>query len=475
MRCKLFLAALLLTVFPVSGGLALTQNTPEIDFGGALYRAVFFPQNQPVSLQVKGLPPEVAARITRFNERNKAFRSHLGTPGGSLAGPELWQLQKSRQVERAIVALLEAQDLEQLASDYAKKAVIYYEWEGRAENPLQEASFAENFLRRQPQTPLKPYLFLFLAQRYRCAAEILSREKKTAPENEVWQKYRHYLTLARQEPDPLIGLIAADLDRQPYLYLKVEKSQTASGPECSEKAIPEPIADPRRWSLHCFALSYGPEAGKPEALEEFHRDIDHDGTPELFIGSAAARGNAGGTYYVFKPEGKNFRYLGSLFLHPRAFAVLPLTAAGRPQMMRYLRLGAETGRLETMVYQGGAFECVKSETINPAGQDRSRYQQLFKEQSPSPQTQPGYPQIAVDEALKLAEDYLKAKQIDTSGRYVSAINLKYDDGSRPYPDGSRHRGLYWYINWAWASPRLGGELSLRIFMDKQIVLERHGP
>jgi len=345
---KGLLAALLLTVFPVQGGLAQTQPPCAIDFGGALYRAVFFHQSQPVSLPVPGLPPEVAARITRFNEKNQAFRSRLATPEGSQAGPELWQLEKRRQVERAIAVMLEAKDLQQLAADYAQKAVIYYEWEGRAENPLREAGFAEDYLRRQPHTPLKPYLYLFLAQRYRCAAEILSREYRTGPQKEARQKYLDYLKLAGQEPDPLIGLIAADLNAQPYLYFQAQPLPTAPRPEGSDHAI-------------------------------------------------------------------------------------------------------------------------------PAGQNRNRYQQLIKEQAPPTQTQAGYPPIAVGEALKVAEDYLQANRIETAGRYISAINLKYDDGSRPYPDGSRHRGLFWYLNWSWAAPRLGGELSMRIFMDRQIVLERHGP
>lgn len=131
--------------------------------------------------------------------------------------------------------------------------------------------------------------------------------------------------------------------------------------------------------------------------------------------------------------------------------------------------------LLTAFSMAGGSGWVKSETIHPAGKDRGRHQQLLQEQPPSNPAQPGYPRIAVGQALKLAEDYLQAQGIDNSGRYISAISLKYDDGTRPYPDGSRRRGLYWYINWAWAAPRLGGELSLRIFMDKKIVLERHGP
>lgn len=88
---------------------------------------------------------------------------------------------------------------------------------------------------------------------------------------------------------------------------------------------------------------------------------------------------------------------------------------------------------------------------------------------------PAYPELPIDQALKLAEQYLQEKHLDNSGRYIHAIHLEYDDGSRQYPDGSRRKGFYWYVHWAWAAPRLGGELSLRIFMDKTIILEKHGP
>jgi hypothetical protein len=324
MTFPLLIYAVFLTIFLFIGQQGFAQSLVASGFGGALYHAVFFPHNQPVSINTGGLPPEAAERIGRFNQRNKAFHSRLAAPGDLAPGPRLWQLQKRRQLERGIVALVEVQGVERLAADYAEEAVIYYEWEAISEKPLQEAGFAEDYLQKKPETPIRPYLYLFLAQRYRCAAEILAREKAKNQEKNAREKYQHYLKLSRTQPDPLIGLIAADLESQPYLYLRAES--------------------PRR-----------------------------------------------------------------------------------------------------------------------------------SHQLPSSPATPAHPELSIESALKLAENYLKEKQIDTSGRYINSVHLEYDDGSRQYPNGVRRRGYYWYIHWAWATPRLGGELSVRVFMNKEIILERHGP
>jgi hypothetical protein len=75
----------------------------------------------------------------------------------------------------------------------------------------------------------------------------------------------------------------------------------------------------------------------------------------------------------------------------------------------------------------------------------------------------------------LAEKTLADKKLDVTGQFIHSIHLEYEDGKRLYPDGKNRRGFYWYVHWRWAKPQMGGELSMRIFMNGEILIERHGP
>jgi len=70
---------------------------------------------------------------------------------------------------------------------------------------------------------LKPYLLLFLVHRYRIVYECLDHEKNYRKQVEISEKYHQYLKAAKNEEDPLVGLIADDIDKQNYLYIKTGK------------------------------------------------------------------------------------------------------------------------------------------------------------------------------------------------------------------------------------------------------------
>jgi hypothetical protein len=85
------------------------------------------------------------------------------------------------------------------------------------------------------------------------------------------------------------------------------------------------------------------------------------------------------------------------------------------------------------------------------------------------------PAISLAGAIEMAQTYVARAGVDLGDQFVHAVRLEYEDGTRIYPDGKRRRGQYWYVHWRWARPRLGGEISVRVFMDGEILLERHGP
>ncbi len=77
------------------------------------------------------------------------------------------------------------------------------------------------------------------------------------------------------------------------------------------------------------------------------------------------------------------------------------------------------------------------------------------------------PDISISEALSIAERYIKENRIDVSEQYINNVRLLYDDGTK--------KGIHWHIQWAWSLPRLGGEFSLKIYMDGTIIPRVCGP
>ncbi len=189
-------------------------------FAGKLYKSLF--HDAPVAnIKTANLPEDLKRRLEEYKNRSLGFHSQLGAYR-ALPGAKVPVCDPGRVVEKGIVSLINSRGIEKAAADYARSAKLYYEWEGFADSPLDEARYAEEYIGRNPATVIKPYLILFLAHRYRCAYECLEFEKKFDEQKAVSEEYQHYLREAREYPDRLVGQIAEDLDAEPYLYLKTK-------------------------------------------------------------------------------------------------------------------------------------------------------------------------------------------------------------------------------------------------------------
>jgi hypothetical protein len=191
--------------------------TPGVDLKGKLYRSVFF--SGPGGLtagDVVSLPPQVRVRLQRYLSRRAAFKS--GFTGAADSFESAAGDAKRRVVERAIVALDDDSGIEKAAADYVQRATILHEWETDASAPLEEAAYAEDFLKQNTSSPLAPYLYVFIAARQRAAFELLVAGKDQERMKAAARKYRTFMQRARTAADPIFGLLADDLDRQPYVY-----------------------------------------------------------------------------------------------------------------------------------------------------------------------------------------------------------------------------------------------------------------
>jgi hypothetical protein len=190
----------------------------------SIYKTLFFKTTDdysPEHIKTSQFPKLIQDRIKTYKDRWKRFRSKLRAP---ISPPEsVMGFPRFVSIEKGIVSLINAKGIEDIAANYAKNARLYLEWEGSSSGPLDEAKFAEDYLKQNARSPLKPYLLLFLVHRYRVAYECLDYEKNYRKQAEATLKYHQYLKEARNESDPLVGLIADDVDKQTYLYIKTEK------------------------------------------------------------------------------------------------------------------------------------------------------------------------------------------------------------------------------------------------------------
>jgi hypothetical protein len=317
-----------------TGSLALAgAPDPAAPFRGDLARAVFFGDRAITRVKASALAEPLRGRFTSFCDRFARFRSSLSDAGLPREGPERAVREKRRHVERAIVALIPRDGIEALAADYARHATIHYEWEGMSDGPLAEAEFAETHLHEQPESPIRPYLGLFILHRLRYAEAFLASERRLEASAAAAARSSRYRSAALADPDPLIRALATDLD-----LLSVQGAV-------------------RR--------------------------------PDQGVGAAGGSG------------------------------------APRPAAARQV----------------------------PADP----------------------PAIPIGRAVELAERHAREQGLDLAGQFVHAARLEYDDATRIHPDGKRRRGQYWYVHWRWAMPRMGGETSVRVYLDGEILLERHGP
>lgn len=209
----LFLLFLIPALTPTG---ASAEEAPAFDFHGLLYKSLFYPhipEYVPSSLPLENFPAGMKERIREYVRRSLNFHSRLRA-SRLPEGPELWLAQKRASLEQGIVSLISAKNIEQLAADYAAKARLFYEWEGLSDPPLDEARFAQEYLKKHPQTPLRPYLLLFILHRASQALETMKRDNEAALV-ETQKLIETSRSGALACSDPLVGWMARDLEQNP--------------------------------------------------------------------------------------------------------------------------------------------------------------------------------------------------------------------------------------------------------------------
>ena len=134
--------------------------------------------------------------------------------------------------------------LQREAAAYARNATLAYEWEGYPDGPLSEAKFANDYLAAHEHTVLRPYLELFLLDRYRAAFEAAVYEIPlagaeghkgfdgptavaqraagyAAAQRLAAAKYREVWTRLATTTDPVVRAIADEIDGVAFIYLNV--------------------------------------------------------------------------------------------------------------------------------------------------------------------------------------------------------------------------------------------------------------
>jgi hypothetical protein len=192
---------------------------PEIDLKGKLYRAVFVPGPDVLSSgDISQVPEPLRGRLSRFLVRRASFSSTYEHAPVDVR--EVARDAKRRALERAIFSLTDGERIAPGALAFVKDAPIEDEWKGQPEGPLAESAYAEQLLQKEPSTPLAPFLCLFIAQRQRAAGEAAEANKNDAVAKAAAAKAREFLQKARSGPDPIYGLVADDLERLPFVYLR---------------------------------------------------------------------------------------------------------------------------------------------------------------------------------------------------------------------------------------------------------------
>jgi hypothetical protein len=190
------------------------------DLQGKFYRSVFSSGVGALSAEdLKTVSEPLRGRLEKYLARRAAFKSNYKSEADSFEKVRVDA--KRRLLEQAIVSLLDVPGIEQRAAEYVAAAPIHYEWKGLQDGPLEEAAHAEAVLAKDPASPLAPWFAAFIAQRQRVAFETFVVQKNGEGMKAAAKKYRTFLERARSAEDPIFPALIADMERQPYLYLKI--------------------------------------------------------------------------------------------------------------------------------------------------------------------------------------------------------------------------------------------------------------
>jgi hypothetical protein len=206
------------------GSLCLAQDrsrnaqSPPV-FNGRLYRSVAeWDTTSPFSSDDRArVPASLRSRFEAFVRCRARFRTGLPRPTSFFATAAL---NRQQTLERALACLFEAPGIAAAATEYTQRARILYEWEGLASSPIEEAQYAEEYIAGNPDSPFVPYLYLFVAERWRYAFEYFVQSGNKPGIAASAEKYRDFIARARGA-DAFVRLVADDSDGMPFLAVNV--------------------------------------------------------------------------------------------------------------------------------------------------------------------------------------------------------------------------------------------------------------
>jgi hypothetical protein len=199
MRRRLLLAVLL----GCTTVAATPADGPAPPLGGRFAGSVLLSE---APLSATDLSPDLSSadrlRLLAYLDRRAAFRSRIATVAGDVA------LHGRRvRLEQEMVSVIEQPGIERLASAIAASAALSAD---PLKGPEDEVAWAEGALREPGAAPAAPYLYAFLASRYRIQLE-RAPEDRGALER-LAKKYKTMLDRVRNANDGIFILLADDLD-----------------------------------------------------------------------------------------------------------------------------------------------------------------------------------------------------------------------------------------------------------------------
>ena len=176
-------------------------------FGGRLAGAMLLGEAPLTSIDMpRGLSAADRTHLQTYLDRWKAFRSRQGIVAGSL---ETWK--RRERLEREIVSAVERPGIELVAHAIAWSQGPF----GVTTDVLQEAAWAERLVRDTANASAAPYLYAFLASRYRLQFERAGEDRPAL--ERLAKKYKTMLDRVRSAGDGLFILLADDLDNRASL------------------------------------------------------------------------------------------------------------------------------------------------------------------------------------------------------------------------------------------------------------------
>jgi hypothetical protein len=175
--------------------------------GGRLAGAVLLGE---AALRTQDLPQDLSSsdrmRLAAYLERWNAFRTRQGVVAGSW---DTWV--RRERIEREIASVIEHPGIEQVAHAIAWGQGPY----GVTTDSQQEVAWAETLVRDPANAVAAPFLYAFLASRYRMQFERADEDRPAL--ERLAKKYKTMLDRVRNAGDGLFILLADDLDNRPTL------------------------------------------------------------------------------------------------------------------------------------------------------------------------------------------------------------------------------------------------------------------